>query len=156
MAIYAFHMAKDVIKTSTVAEIGERNCLFLAHTNQIIGIFRLLSLGFRNREKLYGSLLQFPSGEGKSYMLAISMAVLAFLGYDVTCMCQNDFLKNRYSDEFSFLFNRLDDAGPYSKYANYHSLESYSKKILKDAEDFYEKLSDTLTGDNRYEGLKNA
>jgi len=149
-------MAKDIIKTSTIREIGERNCLFLAHTNQIIAIFRLLSIGFKNRDKLYGSLLQFPSGEGKSYMIAITMAVLAFLGYEVTCMCQNDFLKNRYSDEFSFLFKQLDSAGPYSKHANYHSLESYSTKLLIDAEDFYEKLSDTLTGENSYEPLKNA
>ena len=84
----------------------------LARTNQVIGIFRLLSIGFKDERKdLLGSLLQVPSGEGKSLIIAVTMAVLAFLDYDVTCMCQNSLLKQRNDEEFSNFFKIFDDAG---------------------------------------------
>jgi len=94
VAIIALHRAKGVIKSSTEEDIGTKNCLFLANTNQIMGIFRLLAIGFRDsRERISGSLLQVPSGEGKSYLIAVTMAVLSFLNNDVTCLCQNKYLK---------------------------------------------------------------
>jgi hypothetical protein len=71
---------KESIQQSSLADINSKY-LYLPTTYQIIGVFRLLGLGFKDERGpiLYSSMLLVRSGEGKSLVIAIAMAVLAFL-----------------------------------------------------------------------------
>ena len=53
VALVAILKAQEILKINTHEQIAEKNCLFLPHPTQVIGILRLLSLGYKDgREKL--------------------------------------------------------------------------------------------------------
>lgn len=73
---------------------------------QIIAIFQLLSVGVKP-EKLYSSLAEILTGQGKSWILALLAATLALTGHDVKIVCYSDRLSQRDMHNASKFFECL-------------------------------------------------
>ncbi len=54
---------------------------------------------------LSNHLIQVPTGEGKSVVLAVTATVLGLLGYDVNCACYSEYLSRRDYEDFLPIFN---------------------------------------------------
>ena len=115
---------------------ADKDSLFKPHPAQVISIFRMLDVGYRERvlEKVKGkikglakelipdrisekifevnglrnNLIQIGTGEGKSVTLAVTVIVLALLGFDTYCVCFSDYLSKRDFDAFKSLFEKLN------------------------------------------------
>ena len=74
----------------------------IPHVSQVMSVFRLLGLGTSSDGKnINNNLVQLESGEGKSLAIAVTSAVLALLGYNVYCICQNQYHRDAEKAKYS-------------------------------------------------------
>ena len=73
---------------------------------QIVSILRILSIDVSGNE-LKRHLVEIGTGEGKSLTFAVTSAILALLGYDVSCACYSKYLSDRDYKAFENLFKSL-------------------------------------------------
>ncbi|CAG9315951.1 unnamed protein product [Blepharisma stoltei] len=70
------------------------------HAIQILSIFRMIGIGYRENTNPKNNLVQILTGEGKSITLAFLCSMLALLGFSVNCACYSEHLSNRDFQDF--------------------------------------------------------
>src|SRR3990167_9855365 len=72
---------------------NDKNTLLMPHAAQVISIFRMMGIGYDEKSEykalltslLPNNLVQIPTGEGKSIVLAVCSIILALFGAEVYC-----------------------------------------------------------------------
>ena len=105
--VFALWTLKNAQHYFEVEDMNDRqNFLLQPHAAQVISIFRLLGVGATD-EKLQNNLVQIGTGEGKSITLAVTAAIFASLGFEVSCACYSQYLCDRDYEAFKSLFDAL-------------------------------------------------
>ena len=93
--------------------------LLMPHVGQVIAIFRILGLGYKQRMKTKGhrvpfigrisddlvnNLVQIGTGEGKSVVMAVTACLFALIRVDVNCSCYSEVLSMRDKNDFAPVF----------------------------------------------------
>jgi len=137
---------------------NERNFLFLPHPSQVISIFRLLGLGYKQKfldkfldftgllasESLHNNLIQIGTGEGKSVTLAVTAAVLSLFGYEVYCVCYSDYLSKRDYATFELLFDKLNILDRVS----YGTFQTMCEKVINKNQDIRTAVKNIILNNN--------
>jgi hypothetical protein len=113
----------------TMAEDDLKGYLKQPHPAQIIGILRVLGVGYYPNEyftldherakyfstednhlmaRIRNNLVQIKTGEGKSVTLAILSIIFALYGFDVRCACYSEYLSERDFEGFKEMFEKLN------------------------------------------------
>jgi len=91
--IFALWTLKNVEYYNTMKGVDNRDSYLLQpHPGQIISIFRLLGIGYKDSTNLNRNLVQIWTWEGKSVVLAVTSSILALLGMNVSCACYSEYL----------------------------------------------------------------
>ena len=93
------------------------------HAGQVVAIFRMLGIGCRvtNEAELGNHLVKIAAGEGRTVVCAVTMAVLALLGYECHCACQTQYLVDRNTNNLKPLLEFLTPHDAYKR-INYGTL----------------------------------
>jgi hypothetical protein len=144
--LLAHIFALNCILTSTtmfVESSYDKSCLRKPHAVQILALFRLLGLDFSTGfwkslskmasdslglglDAISGHLAQVGTGEGKSILLGGLSAVLALLGYEVSCASYSKHLSERDYNAFKPLFEALKITGNVS----YSTLSDLVEQVI--------------------------
>lgn len=84
-----------------------RSYLMQPHPAQVISILCFFDAVGNDENEcpvIKKHFIQIGTGEGKSVTLAITSAILALLGFDVSCACYSDYLSQRDFRSFSAIF----------------------------------------------------
>ena len=108
---------------------------------QIVFIIRLLSIDDKGTD-LVRNLVEIGTGEGKSLTLACVSAVMALLGFDVSCVCYSQYLSRREYQSFEYLFKllRIGD------YIHYHTFNELCEQVINEYGDVREMVETIIVG----------
>ncbi|CAM4828535.1 unnamed protein product [Rotaria magnacalcarata] len=98
----------------------KKRYLVKPHQTQIVSILCMLGINDK-KEHLKNRVVEIGIGEGKSLIVAVTACVLALLGFDIRCVCYNEDLCQRSSNEFSYLFQTLGIT-EYIRYVTFNKL----------------------------------
>eukprot|EP01087_Luapelamoeba_hula_P009891 TRINITY_DN2588_c0_g1_i2.p1 TRINITY_DN2588_c0_g1~~TRINITY_DN2588_c0_g1_i2.p1 ORF type:complete len:2562 (+),score=268.54 TRINITY_DN2588_c0_g1_i2:39-7724(+) len=142
----------------------KKECVMRPHAIQVLTIFRILGLGIKsglvNKARaatrgpsysLQNHAVQVATGEGKSVILGILSALLAFLGYDVFCACYSKYLSQRDYQNFHSLFAALD----VGELVTYTTLSELADKLFNEEVDV-RKATDAFLHGRSYHGKRRS
>jgi regulator of replication initiation timing len=86
---------------------------------------------------------QINTGEGKSVVLAGLACVIVFLGFDVDIVCYSQYLSNRDSEAFQYVFSDFN----ISDRVNYGTFKSLSTKLLDQSQTLRGLVTGVIEGD---------
>lgn len=142
---------------------SKNNALRRPHPAQVIAIFRLFEIGESSSTKndsafswMFGAagdktngkvefknhLVQIPTGEGKSVVLAITSTLLAMMGYNVDCACYSKYLSNRDFVEFKPIFDKFG----VTKYICYGTFGQLCEQFINLRGDIRQIVESTIAG----------
>ena len=106
--IFALWTLKNSQHYNSTRGIDENKAyLLMPHVGQVISIFRMFGIGYREKSEKYDNLIQIGTGEGKSVVMAVAASVFALIGCDVNCSCYSEYLSSRDRIAFSSVFEAL-------------------------------------------------
>ena len=97
----------------------------MPHCIQVLTLLCLTGYG-NQRDELENHLMQIRTGEGKSIALGGGAALLAWLGFQVRCICYSKYLSQRDEKAFSTLFEELQLQGSGRERIVYSTITQYS------------------------------
>ncbi len=121
------------------------NFLMRPHPAQIISIFRMLGLDTGTPGQMPHHFIQIGTGEGKSVTLAVSSAILALLGFDVSCACYSEYLSQRDYSAFKSLFDLLR----VSDHIHYDTFPGLATRIINERVDVCESVQALMSNGQR-------
>uniref|UniRef100_A0A7S4GCW1 SecA DEAD-like N-terminal domain-containing protein n=1 Tax=Eutreptiella gymnastica TaxID=73025 RepID=A0A7S4GCW1_9EUGL len=101
--LYWLLSAPDVQLTTVKARQTVRK---LAHPVQVLGILRLLGWDCADGQ-MVNHMVQIPTGEGKSIVVALTAAIKAVHGFSVDVVCYSEYLTTRDFTDFKVFFKEL-------------------------------------------------
>lgn len=93
------------------------------HVMQVLTVLLLLGV---EKNELAGQVMQIATGEGKSIILAVVATVLALCGYQISCVCYSEILKQRDWLKFQELFRSLDVLA----FISYDTIDELCNRLL--------------------------
>ena len=144
----------------------KKSSLRQPHPAQVIAIFRLLEIGESitmksdtsfswsfgvtgdttfGKVEFNNHLVQIPTGEGKSVVLATTSTLLAMMGFNVDCACYSKYLSNRDFLEFKPLFDKFG----VTKYISYGTFGQLCEQFINLRGDIRQIVESTITGTSR-------
>ena len=106
--IFALWTLKNSQHYNSTRGIDENKAyLLMPHVGQVISIFRMFGIGYREKSEKYDNLIQIGTGEGKSVVMAVAASVFALIGCDVNCSCYSEYLSSRDKQAFASVFEAL-------------------------------------------------
>jgi len=148
-ALWTYQNSSHYFESEGVSSDHEREKYLLKpHPAQVISIFRLLCIGYKDDREpgfwnvlgkslvsffnpkipLFNNLVQIGTGEGKSVTLAVTSIVLALFGFEVNCTCYSRYLSQRDLADFEPLFTLLG----VQQHINYGTFNQICERIINE------------------------
>lgn len=139
--IFAIWTLRDSKAYFDAGKNADKVYLKKPHPGQIVAIIRMLNAATNGKE-IQSHLSQVLTGEGKSVVMAVVSAILAKIGFSVSCACYSEYLSSRDLQDFDAMFKLLE----VDQYVEYGTFKNLSENILNAEGDLRQLTEQVIDG----------